>query len=170
VIPELLQRHSTLSFVFIGRDDGLPGEQKMFDYLRDHTHPFEEKLYYWPPLPKEQLYPIISESLGVLMPSRVDNYPNACLEAYSLGIPVVGTDNSSLEEMIIDGKTGFLAVNGDADSFCEAVERLLAQTAVERQMMHQNILNNTQSITAKDRVGQLIEFYKEATASLRAID
>jgi predicted membrane GTPase involved in stress response len=34
------------------------------------------------------------------MPSRVDNYPNACLEALSLGVPVIGTYDSSLDEMI----------------------------------------------------------------------
>ncbi len=170
VIPDVLQQHADLLFVFIGRDDGFPGGQKMFDFLRDQCQPFADKLQYWPPLPKAQLYPVIAESLGVLMPSRVDNYPNACLEAQSLGIPVVGSDDSSLEEMITEGETGFLAKNGDAASIFEAVKRLLALTAGQRQSMRQKILDHSQAIAAEDRTGQLVEFYKENLFTARSKD
>jgi glycosyltransferase involved in cell wall biosynthesis len=136
----------------------------MFDYLYTRCHPFEEKLLYWPPLAKAQLYPVIINSDGVLMPSRVDNYPNACIEAQTLGIPVIGTDNSSLEEMITDGKTGFLAKNGDEDSIYKAVERLLGLTTGQRQVMRQELLDYSHAIASENRVGQLIKFYEETLA------
>lgn len=168
VIPEVLQKHIALSLVFIGRDDGLPGGQKMFDYLISRCHGFVDRLHYWPALPKAQLYPIIANAVGVLMPSRVDNYPNACLEAQSLGVPVVGTYQSSLEEMIVDGETGLLATNGDAPSLSRAIESLLDLTVTQRQQMRANILAANQTICAEDRIGQLVAFYQATVVDFQA--
>ena len=165
VIPKIVRWHTALSIVFIGRDDGLPGGQKMFDYISAECHSFAHKLHYWPPLPKDQLYPIIANAIGIVMPSRVDNYPNACLEAQSLGVPVVGTDSSSLEEMIVDGETGFLATNGDSKSLCEEIERLLDLSAAQSEQMRKKILAANQAIRREDRVGQLTVFYQETIDS-----
>ena len=170
VLPSVLNRHKELSFVFIGRDDGLPGGQKVFDYILSHCQPFEDRLHYHPPLPKTQLFPIVANTLGVLMPSRVDNYPNACLEAQSFGVPVVGTYDSSLDEMIVDGETGFLADNGDPDSFYGAIERLLALTPSQRQEMQERILALVHSIEEEDRVGQLLSFYDNVIDNFESTD
>jgi len=132
VIPQILNKYPNITFAFIGRDDGLPNGQKVFSYICTHNQQYKDRLYYHTALPKNQLYPIISAATGVLMPSRVDNYPNACLEALSLGVPVVGTYESSLDEIIIDGKTGFLAQNNSPSSFKCAIEKLLDQTPDER--------------------------------------
>ncbi|MDX1413074.1 MAG: glycosyltransferase family 4 protein [Candidatus Promineifilaceae bacterium] len=167
VINEILQRHTDLSFVFIGRDDGLPDGQKMMDFLRENCSSFEQRIHYWPALVKAQLYPVIAKALGVIMPSRVDNYPNSCLEAQSLGVPVIGTDHSSLEEMIVDGKTGFLAKNSDSAFLIVAIERLLSLTVEQRQHMRQNLINEIEAVTAEDRVGQLIGFYEAVISDRR---
>jgi glycogen synthase len=164
VIPAVLANHPDLGFVFVGRDEGLIGGQKIFDYLRSQCQPYEQQLHYHPALPKAQLYPIIANAFGVLMPSRVDNYPNACLEAQSFGIPVIGTDNSSLEEMIVDGETGFLARNGDILSLQQAIARLLSQSPAARQQMQTQILHHSKQILAEDRITQLIEFYQSVCA------
>lgn len=160
VIPPLLERHKDLVFVFIGRDDGLPGGQTMFDYISSQCSRFQHRLHYHSPLPKTQLYPVIANALGVVMPSRVDNYPNACLEAHALGVPVVGTYDSSLDEMIADGETGFLARNGDPVSLRDAVQRLIAMRAPQRRQMQEHILDSVRSISREDRIGQLVSFYE----------
>ena len=110
---------------------------------------------------KTSLYPIIAHAMGVLMPSRVDNYPNACLEALSLGVPVVGTYNSSLDEMIIDGKTGFLAQNSDPESLILAIDQLLSLAPDQRVQMRMEIDKFVQASLAEDRVGQLLKFYRK---------
>jgi glycosyltransferase involved in cell wall biosynthesis len=167
VIPPILERHKNLALVFIGRDDGLPNGQKMLDFICQHCGPFKDKIHYHPALPKTQLYPIIANTLGVLMPSRVDNYPNACLEAQSLSVPVVGTYESSLEEMIIDGETGFMAKNGDPESLLKAIKRLLAMTPNEREQMQERISSVIRSISSEDRIGQLISFYEATISNFR---
>ena len=119
VIPTVLDHQDDLAFVFVGRDDGLPGGQKTFDFLRSRCESFAHRLHHHEALPKSQLYPIIANAQAVLLPSRVDNYPNACLEAQAMGVPVIGTYESSLEEMIVDGETGFLASNGNPASILQ---------------------------------------------------
>jgi glycosyltransferase involved in cell wall biosynthesis len=161
VIPFVLKKHPGLTFAFVGRDDGLNNGQKIFAYIRDRNKNFENQLIYHPALPKASLYPIIANALGVLMPSRVDNYPNACLEALSLGVPVIGTYQSSLDEMIIEGKTGFLANNSDPMSICAAIEQLLSLNPAERNKMKSDIKSAVHSNLAENHVDQLIHFYQE---------
>ena len=94
VISAVLGRHPMIQFVFVGRDHGLGGGSRAFEVLRNANEEHATRLFYYPALSKSQLYPVIANSLGVLMPSRVDNYPNACLEAHALGASVVGTYDS----------------------------------------------------------------------------
>lgn len=161
-LPNILEAHTDLNFVFVGRNDRLPNGRKGLETIQKKLQSYFEngRVLYFPSMPKSQLYPIICGSLGVVMPSRVDNYPNACLEALSLGVPVVGTYESSLDEMIEEGKTGFLAKNGDAASLAQAIERLLKLSLSQREVMIENIKLEIERIGNEDRVGQLISFYE----------
>jgi len=161
IVTPLLENHPNLFFALIGRDDGLNSGERLFDFICRKNPDVVDRLIYSPAISKTHLYPIISNSLGVLMPSRVDNYPNACLEAHMLNVPVVGTYGSSLEEMIVDGKTGFLAKNDDPESFLFVTNRLLSLSSKQRALMKSNIENSIQDIKSEDRVGQLITFYQE---------
>jgi glycosyltransferase involved in cell wall biosynthesis len=162
VVEPLLECYTDLAIAFVGRDDGLNTGQPIFDHIVQRNKAFKDRLIYHPAVPKPKLCPIVARALGVLMPSRIDNYPNACLEAQTLGVPVVGTYDSSLDEMIVDGKTGFLARNGDPDAFLEAVYRLLSLSPEQRESMRVEIEKHIDSVMAEDRVGQLLDFYRES--------
>ena len=95
------------------------------------------------------------------MPSRVDNYPNACLEAQMLGIPVIGSRNSSLDEMIEDGKTGFLVENGNSKELGDATNKLLDLDEDVYRAMQQANLALIYSLGREDRLDQLINYYRE---------
>ena len=167
IIPAILQRNERLKFVFIGRDDGLPDGTRVFEHIRSRCRKFEASLHYQPALAKPQLAPVIANALGILMPSRVDNYPNACLEAQAFGIPVIGSRDSSLDEMVEDGATGFLVRNGSAASLQEGIERLLNVLPEQRLLMKARILAQVEVIRAEDRVGQLIAFYESVVARFK---
>lgn len=166
-LPEVLQNHADLSMVFVGRDDGLPSGKQCVDEISTLSREFQGRIIYHPPLSKNILYPVIAHAQGVLMPSRIDNYPNACLEAQSLGIPVVGTHNSSVDEMIIDGKTGFLAKNASKEELIDAIERLLGLTDDQKQKMRQKISDHMHDVFLEDRVGQLVAWYRSVVEEYR---
>ncbi|MBN1147308.1 MAG: glycosyltransferase family 4 protein [Anaerolineales bacterium] len=161
ILSSVLKRHAKLNFIFIGRDEGFSGGQKIFEYLQSESGDYKDRIRYYPPITKTKLYPVIENAMGVVMPSRVDNYPNACLEAQMLGVPVVGTWKSSLDEMVTDGETGFLAQNGSPSSIEGAIENLLSLGSDERVRMRDNILTYVESMRNEDRIGQLLDFYQQ---------
>ncbi len=158
-LPAVLARHPQLWLAVIGRDNGLPDGRRMADALRADLGSFADRLVVHSPLPQSSLPPVIAGAAGVLMPSRVDNYPNACLEAQAQGVPVIGAMDSSIEELVTDGETGFLVRQADPASLTEGVERLLALNAGQRQAMQQRIRAAVEGIASEDRVGQLLDYY-----------
>lgn len=164
ISQRLLQQYPDLHLVMIGRNDNYNAQQKMLDYVYEQVGTYKDRLIYSPPIDKRDLFPVFSHALGLLMPSRDDNYPNVCLEAQSALLPVVGTTESSLEEMIEDGLTGFLAKNCDADSFLAAIERLLALSPAERDTMRGYIETLNFRRVQSNVVNDLVEFYKHIIA------
>lgn len=167
VIPSIVKKYPEIFFVFIGRDDGMPGGKKIQHLISERSKNYEDHIFIHAAIPKSQLYPVISNAFGVLMPSRIDNYPNACLESQYFGIPVIGTHNSSLEEMIEDNETGFLALNGNVDSLHTKIVELLEMTPVQYEGMKRKIQYQIQKIYDEDRVGQLIDFYGKVIADYK---
>ena len=160
-IHGILRSHPDTHFVFVGRDDGMPKGIKMTDFILSRNRDQESHIHFIPSIPKAPLYAIIAHSVAVLMPSRVDNYPNACLEAQMLGIPVIGSRNSSLDEMIEDGKTGFLVENGNSKELTDAIIKLLNLDEEAYQAMQQANLAQIDALGGEDRLNQLLTYYKE---------
>jgi len=165
----ILERYGDIHFLFIGRNEPFPESLTAVDLMRKKLWKYidQNRVIYLNPLLKEALLPHIKNAYGVIFPSRVDNYPNACLEALSLGVPVIGTKESSLDEMIIEGETGFLAENEDVESLISAMEKLINQDKAERHRMVQNIHNWIQTAIQEDRISDLLDFYQKISAKNR---
>lgn len=168
VAARVTATHPDIHFVFIGVDAGMPGRERVFDHIRDYPGVPPGNVHYFEPLDKPALYPVIGNALAAVLPSRVDNYPNTCLEAHAMGVPVIATRDSSLEEMVTDGETGFLADNGDPESIARAVERLLGLTGSESEAMGERIARHIERVRAEDRVGALLEYYQAVIGKWRA--
>lgn len=57
--------------------------------------------------------------------NRIDNTPVAVIEACALGLPVIATNVGGLADLVEDGKSGILVVDGDVDAMANAVVSLL---------------------------------------------
>lgn len=55
----------------------------------------------------------------------VEGVPNALLEAMASGLPVVATRHGGIAEAVIDGETGLLVGEGDAEAVAGALGRLM---------------------------------------------
>jgi glycosyltransferase involved in cell wall biosynthesis len=64
----------------------------------------------------------------------VDNLPNSVKEACALGLPVVTTPTNGIDELVIDGKTGFIVEADDVADWAAKLEYLLGDDASARRM------------------------------------
>ncbi|HEU4683071.1 MAG TPA: glycosyltransferase family 4 protein [Nitrospira sp.] len=75
--------------------------------------------------------PEIMKCLDVfVLTSRWEGLPRAYLEALACGVPVVGTRVDGAEEVVFDGRNGFLVAPGDVEAMAEKVQLLLAHPEI----------------------------------------
>lgn len=60
-----------------------------------------------------------------LLPSRVEGFPNALMEAMAAGLPIVASNVGSVPDLVRHGVDGFLHEAGDVDGMAESVKTLL---------------------------------------------
>jgi len=63
-----------------------------------------------------------------------DGLPNVLMEAQAAGLPAVATNVSAIPELIAGGVTGLLVKAGDAAAISDALERLIRDPALRRQL------------------------------------
>ncbi|MGH3889832.1 MAG: glycosyltransferase family 4 protein [Pseudonocardiaceae bacterium] len=74
--------------------------------------------------------------VGVIVPSRVEPFGRIPLEAYAAGAaPVVATRAGGLAELVVEGRSGYLAEPCDPASLAEALRRAAITDADTRQRM-----------------------------------
>lgn len=84
-----------------------------------------DRVIYAGRLVREQLYPVIQDAALCLLPSRIENLSNACIEAMAMGKIVVATNGASYEQLIDDRISGFLCERDNPESFLKAVNEAL---------------------------------------------
>jgi glycosyltransferase involved in cell wall biosynthesis len=68
------------------------------------------------------------------VPTAEDGLGIAALEAMACACPVVGLRSNQLRHLVIDGETGLLARPNAANALVQALERLLANSALRKRM------------------------------------
>lgn len=77
---------------------------------------------------------ILSNYGYAIHPSQTEGLSNAILEEFAAGLPVIAFDVGGNHEIIDDGLNGFLAPNGDFESFFESINLLSKNLALRREL------------------------------------
>ena len=120
-LPQVLEKHPDCHAVFVGLDIPSSLAPSMKEYALNLSGKYADRLIFIGQTPHSQLYPNITSAKLLVLPSLIDNLPNACLEAMALGKPVIGTIGASFDELINDEKTGFLVPSGDVNALAQKI-------------------------------------------------
>ena len=85
-------------------------------------------------VPHDRLQDLYARAAVVACPSRREGFGVACLEAMAHARPVVAADVGGLRDLVVDGQTGYLVPPRDVPSLRAALERLLADYDLRRQL------------------------------------
>lgn len=85
-------------------------------------------------LPKDELLRHYRDSNLFVFPSRHEGMPNSVLEAMASGLPVIASDISGNEELVIPGITGLLVPPGNTNALKDTLLDLLSDPVRRKQM------------------------------------
>lgn len=157
-LGRVLESRPSISAVFVGENGSTSLAKDMRGYIGSQLTAHAEQLVFIGHLDHRRLYPVIKGAKLVILPSLIENFPNACLEAMTLGRPVLGTNGASFEEIIDDGIDGFLCRPGDADDLAENVKRALRHPNLEE--IGKRAQEKAANFGPEKTVGKLLDFYE----------
>jgi len=85
-----------------------------------------------PPASRAALRGLIDEASLVVLPSHYENFSYSCLEAMARGKPVIATSGTGFDEIIKDGRTGFLVRPQDPGALRDVLERVIGDAGLRR--------------------------------------
>lgn len=83
---------------------------------------------------REQLMECYQQANLFVFPSRHEGMPNAMLESMASGLPVIASCIAGSEELVVDGKNGFLVPSEDVEALREALKKMLSDAPLRKQM------------------------------------
>ena len=101
----------------------------------------------------------ISKAKVLVLPSvSGEGMPNVILEAYSCGVPVVASSIAGIPDIVVDGKTGYLAKPGDVSELAEKINHLLEDDRY--QLMKGNCIKFASKYYPEKIVPKIEKIYK----------
>ena len=85
----------------------------------------EKQITYLDQITRDNVVKEMSNSLALIVPSRMDTSPNVVTEAHAVGIPVIGTKAGGIPDMIDDGCNGLLVESDDYKGIAHSMARCL---------------------------------------------
>jgi glycosyltransferase involved in cell wall biosynthesis len=159
ILKPLLREEPELRFVFIGKETIYNGEP-ITNYVYMKAGEFADRVLYLGQMRHRQLYPVLSHAAAVVLPSRIDNLPNACIEAMALGRIVIGSRGASFDQLIVDGISGFLCEIDSPQSLYDSIRKALVLSEEDQKSMGELAAQRISELRPEKAVARLIDFYQ----------
>lgn len=168
IIHTFLDKYKDFYFVLFGRDFGAEYMGKginMIDLVRIKAKEHAGRVLYLPhTFNKAQLYSVISHAYACVLPSRVDNLPNTCIEAMALKKIVIGTNGASFDQLIKDKENGLLIERDSPQSLWNAIEYLMHMPERNKQKMEMEASHSIRRLEPENVYENVYRFYKSVIA------
>ncbi|MEA2125192.1 MAG: hypothetical protein QOI80_1974 [Solirubrobacteraceae bacterium] len=97
----------------------------------------------------------------VSLPATWEGMANGVMEAMACGLPLVGTDVNGIADLVVEGETGHLVAPETPSALAAALERLLVDAGLRRQMGRAGRERVERHFTVDAMVGAKTALYRE---------
>jgi len=116
-LPKIWEEIPDFKMVWLGKER----EKGLMDKYNKLWGKNSEKIIWFEGLVKSELYSVLKNAEVSVLPSKVDNLPNTVLESLYMGIPVIGSDGASIDELVENTKNGVLVPIGDSEMLAKII-------------------------------------------------
>lgn len=159
----LLNKYRDIYFVFAGVDYQINKNGTTIsavNYLKRSAKEYANRVIYLGVLSKNQLTPVIQGAMACILPSRIENLSNACIEAMGLGKVVIATANAGFGQLIIHKKSGILFKRDSAAALERAVDYFMHMDNVQKEEMEYMAQEILERLNSEHCYQRLIGLYE----------
>lgn len=165
LVEDILDRYPDMYMVLAGNSDEIELESGLLIQAHEYVIQAAGKnadrvLYVGRPV-RELLYPVIKNAEICVLPSRIENLSNACIEAMSMGKIVVATNGASYEQLIEDRVNGILCKRDDSKSFYDGIVYGLELSNSEKEKMSMQAINSLERLKPEKIYKVYEKYYKK---------
>ncbi|WP_165078576.1 MULTISPECIES: glycosyltransferase [unclassified Desulfovibrio] len=107
---------------------------------------------------------LLSAADVFLLPSRLEGFPNAIMEAMAAGLPVVASNVGGIPDLVRHGQEGFLHEAGDVDAMAASVLALLDDAALRARLGAAGRQRITEEFSLKKLGDRVLQRYETLLA------
>ena len=114
---------------------------------------------------QENVYLLLSSSDLFLMPSRLESFGLAALEAMSCGVPCITSNAGGLPELVREGISGFTADVGDVDKMAELGLMILQDDTFREKLSEKTRQYALDNFNVSKIIPMYVDLYQRALSS-----
>ncbi len=176
IVDQLLDQYPDMKYVVCGRDKLILYENKYIfvsELFKLHvTKNIDRFVFMGEISERSRMFSIIQNARFCILPTRVDNLPNTCLEAMALGKIVVSCTSdqgTSVEQLIIDGYNGLLSTIDDAESLYRKIIYAMQISEADRELIQNRAKERVKELTPEKTYIEMMNIYKETIEQFKHI-
>jgi len=118
---------------------------------------------------QDQVYRLLSDADLFLLPSQLESFGLAALEAMACEVPVIATNVGGVPEVVEHGIDGYLVAPGDVKTAAKYAIDLLSRADRGREMGQLARLNAKKKFCANDVIPTYESYYRQVLSESRAV-
>ena len=131
-LVSVLHAHPDVQVIMLGRDLNVPGLGSMAEVIQRKLAAFPGRVHLPGVVDQAAAFEYIRKAEWVLLPSIMDNLPNALLEAMWFARPVLVTRRSGTDDLVVDGENGLVVDPNQPEALRDGINRALAMSEAQR--------------------------------------
>lgn len=122
-LPRIVETIPDVKVRFAGMFKDRAYYARCVEYVREHgLEPYVEFIGQVNDEEKKRL--LAGSDIAVFVPVKPEGLPWVVLESMASALPVIGSPQGTMTEVIVDGETGFIIPSGDTEALAEKVKML----------------------------------------------